>query len=162
MGSVDQGPRGEGIVKHHETMKPCPCVGIYVVLPHSPSTLGFGQRLVSYAWMPMTKKTWSITFSEGSVQSWTILIHHWNVRMDAGLVPQGCAKPWQSIFSTKKSGNPSETLFWKCIVEKSHLQVLFQDVVQQLTPKKNCKESPPTQNIYGSPSWNLLCQNQFV
>lgn len=39
----------------------------------------------------------------------------------------------------KKSGNPSETLFWKCIVEKSHLQVLFQDVVQQLTPKKTAK-----------------------
>lgn len=105
------------------------------VLPHSPSTLEFSQRPVSYAWMPMTKKTWSITFNEKICS----ILNHPDLPLKCS---DGCWIGTRSLLKTlakhlfhKKSGNPSETLFWKCIVEKSHLQVLFQDVVQQLTPK---------------------------
>lgn len=67
--------------------------------------------------------------------SWsTIKIFGWML----GWYHKVAQNPGKASFP-QKSGNPSETLFWKCIVEKSHLQVLFQDVVQQLTLKKIAK-----------------------
>lgn len=114
------GSRGEGIVKHHETMNINSRVqskaSILRLDAHDQENVKyhFQWEICSILNHPDPPLKCSDGCWVGTTRLRKTLAKH--------LFHQ---KKWESFRNT----------FWKCIVENSHLQVLLQDVVQQLTQK---------------------------